>query len=63
MYNVCDTLFGFRREITFAGYDDRDRCLMENGIEKKNYKPTWSILESSQAYLHGDIHISLIPFN
>lgn len=46
MYNVCDTLFGFRREIAFAGYDDRDRCLMENGIKKKNYKPTWGILES-----------------
>lgn len=46
MYNVCDTLFGFRREIAFAGYDDRDRCLMENGIKKKNYKPTWDILES-----------------
>lgn len=45
MYNVCDTLFGFRREIAFAGYDDRDRCLMENGIKKKNYKPTWDILE------------------
>lgn len=46
MYNVRDTLFGFRREIAFAGYDDRDRCLMENGIKKKNYKPTWGILES-----------------
>lgn len=34
-------------EIAFAGYDDRDRCLMENGIKKKNYKPTWGILESS----------------
>lgn len=33
-------------EIAFAGYDDRDRCLMENGIKKKNYKPTWGILES-----------------
>lgn len=46
MYNACDTLFGFRREIAFAGYNDRDRCLMENGIKKKNYKPTWGILES-----------------